>query len=442
MRRLALVLLVVTACGDQISVPPTDEATSGTRLKAEWLFYGDGSRQIAPAAYYDTALHIRCMPRDWVDGTVRCVPEADDAFYTDDVCETAAGYAAVIAKPRHFLTYDVVGDDRLPAVIYHSSTTAIDPPAQLYELVGGKCTLRGAAPAEFPWFEISGVGDVVELTERETDAGDRLVLRVRESADGLHVPLGLRDTLLDVPCRPEGESCVPAIPDVADVFLDNLCETPGVGVPFGSPPPRFVRLEHAQGCPTFHAIGAPFDGPVFRRAGTQCRPAFAVPALRGHALGPAIDPAPLAREIEEPRGRRLGAIALSSGPLRIHDQRMFDTATRAECVPTQYDGVVRCTPASVLPAIVLYAAGCQHPVRIAEVPAQSCTSAAAFATYTPPEVIGPELHAIGAPLTTPLYDARTGGCVPYVAPAGFTPHALGPVLPPETFVGGHAAGER
>lgn len=435
------VLVLLAACGDQIAVPSTDDPASGTRLKAEWLFYGDGSRQIAPASYYDTGLHVRCAPRDWADGTVRCVPEADDAFYTDATCETAVGYATVIGKPRHFLAYDRVGGERLPAVIYHASTTAIDPPAMLYDRVDGACKAKGTAPADFPWFEISGVGDVVQLTERETSGGDRLALRVRESADGLHVPLGLRDTMLDVPCRPDGDACVPEIDDVADIFLDNLCETPGVGVPLGSSPPALVRRDPPQGCPTFHAVGALFEGPLYRRTGALCRPAFSVPTLRGYAIGPAIEPAPLAREVEAPRGHRLGAIALSSGPMRIYDQRMFDTATRAECVPTEYEGVVRCTPASVLPALVLYAAGCRHEVRIAEVPATSCTPAA-FAAYTPPEVIGPELHAIGAPLTEMLFDTRSGGCAPYVAPVDTAPHALGPVLPPDTFVGGHPAGER
>ncbi|MBL9017208.1 MAG: hypothetical protein JNL83_23675 [Myxococcales bacterium] len=438
MKRLALLLAAAAACGDQIEVPPTDEPTSGTRLKAEWLFYGDGSRQIAPAAYYDTALHIRCTPRDWADGTVRCVPEADLAYYTDDVCETAAGYAEVIGKPRHFLALD----RGVPAVIYHSSTTAIDPPAQIYELFAGECMSRGPAPADFPWFEISGVGDVVELTEREIAGDDRLALRVRESADGLHVPLGLRDTVLDLPCRPDGDACIPAVADVSDVFLDDLCEVPGVGVPLGAEPPPFVRLEHAGDCPTFHRVGAQVTGSLYRRTGASCRPAFAVPTLRGYALGAAIEPAPLARELEEPRGSRLRSIALSSGGLRIHDTRMFDTATRAECVPTGYEGVTRCTPASVVPAITLFAAGCRHEVRIAEVPERSCSAPPAFATYTPPEVIGPDLHAIGATLTTPLYDVRTGGCVPYVAPMGVTPHVLGPTLPPDTFVGGHPAGER
>ncbi len=435
MRWLALLLLA--ACGDQVHVEPTDEPTSGTRLKAEWLFYGDGSRQIAPAAYYDTGLHARCTPRDWADGTVRCVPDADAAYYTDDKCETAVGYADVIGKPRLFLSYD----RGRPAVIYHASTTTIDPPAQLFELVDDTCTPRGAAPADFPWFETSGFGDVVELTERETGGGDRLALRVRESADGLHVPLGLRDTQLDVACRPDGEVCVPQIDAVADIFLDDLCETPGVGVPLGSMPPPVVRLDTAQGCPTFHAIGAPYEGSVYRRQGTACRPAFAVPTLRGYTLGAAIEAAPLARDVEEARGRRLGAIALSSGPLRIYDERMFDTATRAECVPTEYEGVTRCTPAAVLPAVALYTAGCQHEVRIAEVPARACAPAA-FATYPRPDVIGPDLHAIGAPLAGMLYDLRSGACAPYVAPMGITPHLLGPVLPADTFVGGHPAGER
>lgn len=439
MKRL---LLVLAACGDQQRVAPVDEPTSGTRLKAEWLFYGDGSRQIAPEAYYDTALRVRCMPVDWADRTIRCVPEADTAYYTEATCETAVGYAEVIGKPRHFLAYDIVGGARLPSVIYHASTTSIDLPAQLYELVDGECTGPRSAPADFPWFEISGVGDTVELTERELDEGDRIALRVRESVDGLHVPVGLRDRELDVPCVADGAACVPVVTAQADIYLDSRCETPGVGVPITEQPPAIVQLRPAVGCPTVHRVGAPYAGSLFRRSGASCVPAFSLPTRRGYELGPAIAPAPLTREVVPDRARRLQRIALTSGALRFFDVRMFDTATRSECTPVEYENVTRCIPATTLPATVLYTQGCGFEIPIAEVPERSCASAAVFATLFMPDIIGPGLHAIGERTTAPLYDVRSGVCAPYVPPAGITPHALGPILPDDTFVGGHPAGER
>jgi hypothetical protein len=347
----------------------------------------------------------------------------------------------VIGKPRHFLAYDVVGGARLPSVIYHASTTAIDPPAQLYELVEGDCTGPRSAPADFPWFEISGVGDTVELTERELDTGDRVALRVRESVDGLHVPVGLRDRDLDVPCVPDGDACVPVVTAMADLFLDSRCETPGVGVSITDEPPVLVELRTALGCATVHRVGAEHAGSLFRRSGSSCVPVFSLPTPRGFELGPAIDPAPMTREVVPDRARRLQRIALTSGSLRLFDVRMFDTATRSECTPTQYENVTRCIPAATLPATVLFTPGCGLTVPIAEVPDQSCATAA-FAARFVPDVIGPDLHAIGERTTAPLYDIRSGTCLPYVAPAGITPHALGPVLPDDAFVGGHPAGER
>jgi hypothetical protein len=438
MKRL---LLVLAACGDQHLVEPIDEPVSGTRLKAEWLFYGDGSRQIAPEAYFDTALHARCSPTDWADGTVRCAPPADEALFTDAACEELVGRADTFAKPVYFIGFDRNDGVRLPARIYHAGTTAVDPPAAYYELVDNKCILRGAPPSDIAYFELSGAADAVELTERELDAGDRIALRVRESTDGLHVPVSLRDRDLDVPCVPDGDACIPVVDAEADIFLDSRCETPGVGVPITETPPALVRLTPITGCATTHRVGALHVGSVFRRRGTSCMPAFAVPTLRGYELGAEIDPAPLTREVVPDRARRLQRIALTSGSLRFHDTRMFDTATRNECTPIAYENVTRCIPSVTLPATVLFTQGCGVEIPIAEVPDRACATAT-FATLFEPEVIGPGLHAIGERTTAALYDIRSGVCAPYVVPTGTTPHALGPVLPDDTFVGGHPAGER
>ena len=436
MKRL---LLLLAACGDQHVIAPVDEPVSGTRLKAEWLFYGDGSRQIAPEAYYDTALHARCTPTDWADGTVRCAPAADEALFTDAACEELVGRADTIEKPQYFLGWDRDAEGvRLPARIYHASTTAVDPPASIYELVDDECVARGTPPQDLVYFELSGAADVVELTERELDEGDRVRLRVRESADGLHVPVGLRDRDLDLPCTPDGDACLPVVTAIADVFLDSRCETPGVSVPANDPPPALVQLRPVLGCPTIHRVGAAHTGTLFRRSGSSCVP---LPARRGHELGEAVESAPLAREVVPDRAHRLHRIALTSGALRFHDVRMFDTATRGECTPVEYETVTRCLPAVTLPATRLFTQGCAVEVAIAEVPDRACGSAA-FATLFVPDVIGPELHAIGERTTAAFFDLRSGTCTPYVAPAGTTPHALGPVLPDDTFVGGHPAGER
>ena len=66
------ILLALAACGDDVRREPSAAPVSGSRLKLEWYFYGDGSREPNPEAFYDTLIHGRCTPRLWSDGEERC----------------------------------------------------------------------------------------------------------------------------------------------------------------------------------------------------------------------------------------------------------------------------------------------------------------------------------------------------------------------------------
>src|SRR5258706_15581040 len=89
----------VAACGDNI--PPEDilASVSGSRIVLQVYGYDDGARQVDTSVLYDLRLHSRCNAQPWADGVVRCVPEADDAVYTDAACTTLIGLGVRPEKP-------------------------------------------------------------------------------------------------------------------------------------------------------------------------------------------------------------------------------------------------------------------------------------------------------------------------------------------------------
>ncbi len=443
MKRLAFLLLLV-ACGDDVRRDRSAAPVSGSRLKLEWYFYGDGSREPNPDAFYDTLIHGRCTPRPWSDGEQRCAPAGDEAVYTNADCTELVGRADQISKPSFFLGYDQLDGERLPARLYYAGpvTTA---PASIYERVDGACVGPRFTPSDAMYFELDGetqASGVVALHDTEVIADDRLDLLLRSTDDGLYLPLGLRDRTLDLACRavdrPSGAVCEPTSVAGAYYFADASCMTPAVGVLFTQQmPPPIVSSPDADGCTSYHAVG---DGiPVlYTRNGATCQVAGA--QLRGYALGAPIALAPVERTALVDRAHRLQQIVIGVGTERLLDDRMYDTATRLDCRREMFEDAVRCVPAATIQATTLYAPGCTLPVPVAELPGRSCTPIGFATTYSDEGVL--ELRAIGGQPATPLYSLSTGVCAPYVPPAGRIVHSLGPPIPIDSFVGGHAAGER
>lgn len=442
MKRLAI-LVGLAACGDGLRVEPPAAPVSGKRLKLEWYFYGDGSKEPNPAAYYDTGIHGRCTPRRWIDGELRCTPEADVALYTNADCTELVGRADVIAKPAFFLGYDVVANETRPARLYYAGAMTTAPTA-VYDRIDGACVGPRGTPADAMYFELNGetqADGVVALRDRDVAADDRLDMVLRETNDGLYLPLGLRDRTFDLDCRASerdgGSVCEPIGVTTAVHFADRDCTVPAVGVLLEAPVPRIVRASVGAGCATYHEVagGLPL---LYVRSGASCVPANG--QLRGYALGPPLALPPIERAVIADRAHRLQQIALSAGDVRLLDDHLFDTATRLDCRRATFDDAVRCVPARTTPARELFAAGCTLPVWVAELAEEACTSID-FATTTSTEGVL-EVRAIGDRLATPVYTAATGTCAPYVPPAGTVLRSVGPPIPIETFVGGHAAGER
>ncbi len=206
------------------------------------------------------------------------------------------------------------------------------------------------------------------------------------------------------------------------------------------PVPAVARVVEASGCARYHAVGAEIEPPLYRRDGEACGQTSLDPPQRLLAVGAPIDLAPLQRTVEDVPDRRLQRIVLSDDQLRFADDRLFDEATRTECVRAAFGDVTRCIPASVATASALFAPGCAVEVRVAETPQRSCERIA-FATAVTDE--GMEIRAIGDRLPGPLYHVGgTGQCQPYASSPGNVLRALGPPIAPEAFVSAVSYGER
>ncbi|MEO7096748.1 MAG: hypothetical protein ABI175_26050 [Polyangiales bacterium] len=441
----AAILLGLVACGDDVRRDPPAAPVSGTRLKLEWYFYGDGSREPNPDAFYDTLIHGRCTPRLWSDGEERCAPEADQAVYTNAACTELVGRADVITKPAFFLGFDQIDGERLPARLYYAGpvTTA---PASIYERIDGQCAGPRFTPSDAMYFELNGetqAAGVVALRDRDVTADDRLDMQLRETDDGLYLPLGLRDRTLDVACRaaerPGGAVCEPTFASGAFYFADPDCSVPALGIPLSQPAPAIATATDGDGCTAYHAVGEGLPV-LYARNGASCQPVPTGAQLRGYALAAPIALAPIERTVVVDRAHRLQQIVIAAGTERLLDDRLYDTATRLDCRRAEFDDAVRCIPAATIQATSLFAPGCTLQVPVAELPERTCTPIGFATTFSDDGVL--QLRAIGDRPTTPLYSLFTGNCAPYVPPAGRVVRTVGPPIPTETFVGGHAAGER
>lgn len=451
MKRALLVLLF--ACGDNHPEIEVFEPTNGTRLTIEQYQFDDGTRLVQPTAFYDRRIHARCTPQEWIDGVTRCVPDAEEAFYRDETCETLFGRATK-KFPTHFIARDIRPDDtaRWPARVFAVGAKD-DPIAQYYRREGtgedGMPICTGPFPSPIDeegtqYYELAGeVGgeDLVPITETEIGDG-RLGLVVRRSDDGAVVPLGFRDRELDIACAPvprgDGGACQPIDAPPAELFADNSCTTPAYLADADTEPPAVASTRSPDGCLGYHAVQTEPVARAYRDTGTGC---IAVPtSLRVLPLGPPIELAVVERTVDTRPKHRVQRILASEGELHVYADRMFDTATRAECVLQKMGTALRCVPTTLAPIVRVFQPGCTVERRLAEVPLRACEPFA-FAANPTGETL--EIHAIGDPFDGTAYTFGTfGTCVPYTPPSDRALYDVGPLLPDETFVGAVPFGAR
>jgi hypothetical protein len=449
-RALVFVSLVLAACGDNLDRDSELAPRSGTRLKLQQYRYQDGTLQADTSAFYDTSLHAMCAPRAWADGELRCVPDVpvtDEARFSDSECTTAFGVAdSPVRRPTHFLGFDTVDGNKTPARIYRVNGTT-DPVDSYYLLRDDECLGPYPGTFESDTFALGQIEttDVAAFSDSEAGGG-RLGLALRETADGLRVPLGTYDRELDLPCTPrmraDGIACEPTNAVSAEDFLDPECRQPAVRV--RGERPRVASVIDAAGCPRFYGVGTEGDAIRYRRVNGACVRTPVPLDERVYGLGAPLVLAPLERTVEEEPARRLHHVTLSpvgDPALRFLGEHLVDTATRDECETITVGDVSWCVPAARVQAQTLFATGCTLPVRVVELPERTCRpiTFAAGISFDAEEI---EVFAIGDPVTMPLYHFAGIGCVEYTPAPGHQLRALGQPLPRDTFLRAVKFGER
>lgn len=442
MTRALVVVLALAACGDAITRDTTLEPTSGARLKLEWYLFEDGTRQVEPRTFYDTGMHTRCEPRRYIDGTIRCVPFADEALYIDQACETAVGRGTTFDFPSHFIGYDRVDGELLPARVL-AAGDAREPITAYYERRDGTCEGPFSTPGDVTYYTVTSSYTPVVMRDGVAE-GEHVAARLQVTDDGLRLPIELRDRARDAACSPEVRTdgsvvCAPTNAVPTALFSDPLC-TAGVVIaaPLSPPPETAVRFEDS-GCMTYYAVGAPYTGPLYEAHGDFCGP-VSRPGLQIFELGAALDLPILERTVEDEPSRRLQRVTLGDGDFTVLDDRLYDTAIRADCRREVIGYTARCLPEATTPALTRFKSGCTLETQIAELPRRTCAPAPAFAAAGTEE--GTELRAIGGPLTTPVFTLAQGFCSPYTPSDDYVAHSLGPPLGPDAFARGVRYGER
>ncbi len=443
-------LLLAAACGDDRDAATVEEAVSGSQLKIEWYLYADGTRQPNPGMFYETRAHARCRPVPWIDGVDRCLPFADDALFVDENCETVIGRVGSIEKPTHYIAHQrVEGKDVASRLLVAGEEAAA--PASYYEMIDGKCMgpLR-APPGQYR--ELVGelyADDLVQVRKVER-AAPGLVVEWLEGGDGMRVPVGFRDPELDVPCvvAPDDEGGSRCIPDTSVIanpfaearFADDSCQQPATLIQVEGETPPIHRALPPSRCATFHRLGPEISSAYRRDGDGACVRTPHAMTLRAFALGPALEVPKLVSEVEHDPQRRLQRIVIDTGTGRVPEPRLLDVATREPCHRIEAMGASWCVPDGAIATTTAYTTGCQLPIMITEIGPRSCGSRAFAITVGIDSE--PRWHAVGDPVTEPLWQASATGCVPYVPAAGTLPHRVGPALPIQGFVSALTYGER
>jgi hypothetical protein len=446
--------LLVAACGDQVTLPPQLEPSSGERIKLEQYLYEDGTRQLDPTVFYDTKLHMPCATQTWIDRVQRCVPVTSEAVFTDGDCSQVLGIVRETPEinPSVYVGYNTVYGVPVPARLYPAGDVT-EHQAVYYGIDDGVCTGPVLSPPEAVFVTLGdeiAATQLASITDAEVGTG-RLALDVRTTSDGLFVPAGLRDRVLDVPCTPVlhdgAAACEPRDVLTAFNFADASCTVPAILLSSDDVPSRIVRVvEPTSGCTTYHELGPDLQRSVWQRSGSSCIEIPLQARDRAIELAPAAELAVLDRTIEDaPGSRRLVHVELSDvmdPGLRFTGDNLVDRAMRAECRRQLVDDVERCVPAVTIASSVFYTTPtCTVAVQGVEVSARTCGDIE-FATVPTDDDLGVTFHAIGGPVTSAMYVATQFGCEPYTAPPATVLHEIGGALPPEAFPSAQRYGER
>jgi hypothetical protein len=435
------------ACGDDRLHEEPREPIAGARLAPTWFGYDDGARQLAPDQLYDREQHASCAPGVWGDGVRRCIPIAEEAVFIDDACTQVVGRSIAIRRPTHFIGHDRVDGKPVPTRLYRAGAIRAST-RDYYQRRDGVCVGPFAAGDDHVDHEVGDEVDGATLVAIADDevGGGRLAVRVVTADDGLRLPVGVRDRELAVDCRPAIDAdgrvrCRPLAAARTRWFADLACTRPVVIVGADDEAPALAEVVDGDGCPRYHRVGAPIEGPIYRRDPAACVPAPIAPDAVVYDASATVELAELARTVEAAGARRLERIVLAADDLRFVDDRMHDAALAADCRPTAVGDDTRCLPESIASSLDLFtSARCAIIEPVVVLPQPLC-GRPRFARAGADAPDG-ELRAIGLPLALPPYQVSGGACVPLVPPPGALAHGLGPRVDPTLFVGAVRFGER
>lgn len=245
---------------------PTDipAATSGTRLKAQFLSTPDGTAQFV--GFYDSARNEECQLQMMPDDHVWCVPTSlrSDTYYiingrprdnwgpyTDAGCTKQ-----IYVEPRSSCpsaSHSEYWIARTERITRGAIDTGCQGPEWEIRKVGdpietqfdqlfyrdpdGKCNASNFVP-EGDLFELSepiSHDAFASAREQNRDMPSRLVVREWVTEDGAHQALGWYDTLRKEPCaftlsEDDTTRCVPAADGYGDYYADAACTDPVVDI--------------------------------------------------------------------------------------------------------------------------------------------------------------------------------------------------------------------
>jgi hypothetical protein len=440
--RWLLGVLGCVACGDSIQREEVITASSGSRIALQLYRYDDGTEQPESNEFYDKDQRTLCTAQQYIDGILRCVPTADEAVYIDPTCTRLLGRAQTNGNPTHFIAHDA--QNGLPARVFQAGELTT-PITQYYAKGDTMCFGPFTSPNDLAYFRLGAEINASSLASLHDDelGTARIGLMIRETDDGLRVPLGLRDRDLGIDCTPalqvDGRiRCEPTEAVPVKSFLDPACREPVLVVEDGFPIPKLATMVEPSGCTSYYPVGVEVSPPIYRLQGDTCSQ---IPTFGRHvfSVGAAIETPVLGRTVEAVAGRRLQHIVLDDGDLTFMDQHLFDTATRADCERYKFSDMTRCIPANLAVTNTLFTTACSMPVAVAELPQRTCNRPV-FAGS--PSADGIDIRAIGDRAAATLFQIDTGTCLPYVIPPDTDLRTLGPPLDPKTFVGSIYFGER
>jgi len=456
--------------------PPSSSTCStqgGSRLRQVVREAADGSQE--HLYFQDTELDTPCRFAPAADGSVRCLPRPGggfrvaEAIYTDGDCETLLAEIGTDQPAGDRMELHPAGacTDRSSAYHQIGANAGVTEGQQTWVLLpDGSCLFH--READLTAFNYRAIGPEIPLEAlleaSETMVGDgRLQVPRFDGADGssqCRADRPLRDqeqggAACDATIAEDGmRRCLPLGdgPITDGIFTDMDCGAPidvGLVDRTCQPDATAIREYRDGACGSVQrvrALGAPLEQVYWNQPG-EC--AATPESMDFFRIGPAVAPDSFAalNISETAAGDRLLQLDLTGEGVRFPSGLWRDPMTGADCrFDVATDGVTRCLPTptreapqallSTVSTITYTDEDCTMPILVTTL-SQSDACGGAAPSYAVKSLGAIEdipdgvVYQLGDLLTDPIY-RKAGTCALYQP--GEDLYAVGPVVPPESFV--------